>query len=36
MDLLEVGCRGIDKNELAQDKDRWWTLVDVVMDLRVP
>jgi hypothetical protein len=22
--------------ELAQDRDRWWTLVNVVMNLRVP
>jgi len=23
MDLQEVGCRGIDWNELAHDRDRW-------------
>jgi hypothetical protein len=36
MDLPEVGCGGIDWIELAQDRERWWELVNVVMDLRVP
>jgi len=36
MDLQEVGCEGMDWIELAQDRDRWWTLVNVVMKLRVP
>jgi len=26
---------GIDWIELAQDRDRWWALVNVVMNLRV-
>jgi hypothetical protein len=35
MDLLEVGCGYMDWIGLAQDRDRWWTLVSVVMNLRV-
>jgi len=36
MDLQEVGCEGIDWNELAQDRERWWALVTTVMNLWVP
>jgi len=30
MDLQEGGCGGIDWIKLAQDKDRWLTLVNTV------
>ena len=36
MDLQEVGCGYMDWIGLAQDKDRWGTLVSAVMNLRVP
>jgi len=36
MDPQEVGLGGIDWIDLAQDRDRWWAFVDVVMNLRVP
>ena len=36
MDLQELGCRYMDWIGLAQDRDRWWTLVIAVMKLRVP
>jgi len=36
MDFQEVGCGYVDWIRLAQDRDRWCTLVSVVMNLRVP
>jgi len=36
MDLQEVGYGYVDWIGLAQDRDRWGTLVSAVMNLRVP
>ena len=36
MDLLKVGCGCIDWIGLAQDRDRWRTLVSAVMNFLVP
>jgi hypothetical protein len=36
VDLQEVGCWSLDWSELAQDRDRWRVLVNVVVKLRVP
>jgi len=36
MDLQEVGCGYTDWIGLAQERDRWRTLVSAIMKLRVP
>ena len=35
MELQEVGCEFMDWIGLAQDRDRWRTLLSVVINLRV-
>ena len=36
MDVQEVGCGGMDWIDLTQDRDRWLSLVNPVMNLWVP
>jgi hypothetical protein len=35
MDLQEVGWEGMDLIDLAQERDSYWALVNVVMNLQV-
>jgi hypothetical protein len=36
MDLRDIGFGDVDWTDLAQDRDRWWALVNTVMNLQVP
>ena len=36
MNLLEMGCGGVERIEVAHDKDRWRALVNAVMNFPVP
>jgi hypothetical protein len=35
MDLRDIGWRGVEWIQLAQDSGRWQAVVDTVMNLRV-
>jgi len=35
-DIQEVGCGCLDWIDLARDRDRWWAVVNAVMNLLVP
>jgi hypothetical protein len=36
MDLIEIGCGGMDWIDLAQDRDQCMGLMNMVMNLQVP
>ena len=36
MDLQEVGCEGMDWIDVAQGRDKWRAIMNVVMNLHVP
>jgi hypothetical protein len=36
MDLKEIGCDSMDWIDLAQDRDQWRALFNMVMNLQVP
>jgi hypothetical protein len=36
MDHREIGCGDVDWIHLAQDRDTWWALVNMVMNLQIP
>jgi hypothetical protein len=36
MDLREIGWDGVGWMDMAQDKDQWRALVNMVLNLRVP
>jgi hypothetical protein len=36
MDLTDMRWEGVDWIHLAQDRDQWWAVVGMVMDLQVP
>jgi hypothetical protein len=35
VDLREIGWGGVEWIHLAQDRDRWWAVVNAVMNVRV-
>jgi hypothetical protein len=36
MDLREIGWEGMDWIHLAQVRDQWLALVNIIMELRIP
>jgi hypothetical protein len=36
MNFQDVECGGMDWTDLTQDRDRWWALVNPIMNFPVP
>jgi hypothetical protein len=36
MDFRETELEGIDSIHMAQNRDQWWTLVNIMINFRVP
>jgi hypothetical protein len=36
MDLREIGWDGVDRIDMAQDRDQWRALLNTVLNLQVP
>jgi hypothetical protein len=36
MDFTEIDWAGMDWIDLAQDRDQWWSLVNMIMNVRIP
>jgi len=36
MDLYEIGCEDMDRINVAKNRDVWWAVVNVVMNLGIP
>jgi hypothetical protein len=36
MDLRELGWEGVNWIHLAQDKDHWWDLLNMIMNFQIP
>jgi hypothetical protein len=33
MELKEIECEGVDRIDLAENRDRWWAFVNMVMNI---
>lgn len=33
MELKEIECEGVDKIDLAENRDSWWAFVNMVMNI---
>jgi hypothetical protein len=36
IDISKIGWGVMDRIDVAQDRDQWWALLNMVMNLRVP